>query len=283
MKLAKVLGIGIVVAVLALVVVVAASPVYGQPRRDGARVHAPVILGEPGSEIGASVRDLESAEAREGAGVWVEDVRPGGPAEKAGFKRSDIVTKFDGENVRSARQFARIVRESPPGRTVTATVVRDGRRSELSITPTAGRGGDGLGFGRVDIEPWVHDRLGEIADRIPFELPGVPGTPMRARLGVSVQELTPQLREFFGAKEGVLVSSVTDASPASRAGLKAGDVITSVNAQRIQSQSDLLRALRDAAPDGEVTIEFVREKKASSVKAKLEDIEPRRGVRRVSL
>lgn len=269
MKLAKVLGIGLVVAILALAVLVTASSVYGQPRRDAARGRAPVILGEPASEIGASVRDLEGSEAAEGGGVRVEDVRPGGPAEKAGLKRSDIVTKFDGENVRSARQFARVVRESPPGRTVTATVIRDGRRSELSITPTAQRGGDGLGIGRIEIEPWVHDRLGEIADRIPFELPGVPGMPPRARLGVSVQRLTPQLREFFGAKEGVLVSSVTDASPASRAGLKAGDVIASVNGQRVQSQGDLLRALRDAPPDGEITIEIVRDKKASSVKAKL--------------
>jgi len=90
------------------------------------------------------------------------------------------------------------------------------------------------------------------------------------RLGVSVEELTSQLAGYFGAKDGVLVTSVADGSPASRAGLKAGDVITAINGQSVRSREDLLRGLREAPDSDEVTIGIVRDKKDSAVKAKLE-------------
>lgn len=282
MKLAKVLGIGTIAAAALALAIAAAPSVYGQPRRDS-MPPLPPLLSRPGSEIGASVRDLDGSD-RDGRGVVLEEVRPGSPAEKAGLRPSDVVTKFDGEDVRGARQFIRLVRETPAGRTVSATVVRDGRATQLSITPAEGPSGEGVRV-RPGIEPWLRDQLGDLADRIPFELelPDVAVAPARARLGVSVQGLTPQLAEFFGAKEGVLVSSVSEASPASRAGLRAGDVITSVNAERVQSRGDLLRALRDARPNAEVIIGIVRDKKETSVKATLSDGGRRRAVRRVSL
>ncbi len=90
------------------------------------------------------------------------------------------------------------------------------------------------------------------------------------RLGVSVEELTSQLAGYFGAKDGVLVTSVADGSAASRAGLKAGDVITAINGQAVRSREDLLRGLREAPDSDEVTIGIVRDKKDSTVKAKLE-------------
>src|SRR5262249_48312891 len=96
------------------------------------------------------------------------------------------------------------------------------------------------------------------------------------RLGVTVQELTQQLGDYFGSKDGVLVTSVTDGSAASRAGLKAGDVITSVNGGRIHSREDLVRALRQG-DSGELSIGIVRDKKESTVKARVEA--PRRHAR----
>ena len=96
---------------------------------------------------------------------------------------------------------------------------------------------------------------------------------------MSVDELTDQLAQYFGANEGVLVTSVTDGSAASRAGLKAGDVITSINGRAVRSRDDLVRELRDASGD-ELTIAIVRDKKASEVKAKIEAARrPLRGAR----
>jgi S1-C subfamily serine protease len=84
-----------------------------------------------------------------------------------------------------------------------------------------------------------------------------------------VTELTSQLADHLGAKSGVLVTSVTDGSAAARAGLKAGDVITSVNGASVESRDDLARGVRQADGD-EMTIGIVRDKQASSLKAKIE-------------
>src|SRR5205814_97864 len=75
-----------------------------------------------------------------------------------------------------------------------------------------------------------------------FALPQLDG---RGRLGVTLEELTPQLAKYFGAKDGVLIASVREDSPASRAGLKAGDVITKVNNEPVGSRDDLMRLVRD--------------------------------------
>ena len=105
-------------------------------------------------------------------------------------------------------------------------------------------------------------------------------TGSRGRLGVSVQSLTPDLQEYFGATNGgALVSSVTKESAAAKAGVKAGDVITSINGRRITDSDDLVRELDDLT--GEVTIVLLRDKKEMTLKATLErrDTIPRPGSR----
>src|SRR5690242_14672863 len=127
---------GVVAAVGAVAILgvrVAAQPPPDAPR-DGQPRDFMVLAGR-GAEIGVQV--TESKEA----GVFVEEVRPDSPAEKAGVKRADIFVTFDGERVRSVRQFTRLVQETPPGRSVKATVVRDGQQRNLEITPREGRGG----------------------------------------------------------------------------------------------------------------------------------------------
>jgi serine protease Do len=280
-----------VLAGLAALAIVVAPSVHGQSRPDNQQVetHRFSVLGGRGAEIGASVRDLEGTEVREGGGVYVVEVRSDSPAAKAGLLRADIVTRFDGEAVRSARQFGRLVQETPPGRTVNATVLRDGRSRELSLTPAEGwsagifTDSDRL-RGMIDQqrlqEQWsgLRDRISRIPSDLnfDFDLAGIQG---RSRLGVAVVDLTPELATYFGAKDGVLVSSVTADSPAARAGLKTGDVIASVNGQNVASRSDLLRILRNVGGDGDVTIGIVRDRKESSVKARLDDARTRRPVR----
>ena len=90
-----------------------------------------------GARIGISVRDLEGADLKNApsSGVLVDAVDEGSPAEKAGLRKGDVIVEFDGERVRSVRQFTRLVGETPAGRTVTAAVQRDGQRVSVNVTP----------------------------------------------------------------------------------------------------------------------------------------------------
>jgi len=90
----------------------------------------------------------------------------------------------------------------------------------------------------------------------------------RGRLGVNVQELTPDLAAYFGVKDGLLVSAVQAETPAAKAGIKAGDVIGTVNGKAVLSPSELVKELADK--EGEVTIGVTRDKKPLSLKATLE-------------
>jgi len=109
-----------------------------------ARTQAPraleVLTG--GTRIGVSVRDVEDSDAKgvkpPSTGIVVEEVSADSPAEKAGVRKADVFVEFDGERVRSVRQFTRLVQETPAGRTVQAAVLRDGQRTTLSITPRDG-------------------------------------------------------------------------------------------------------------------------------------------------
>jgi serine protease Do len=282
MKLLKLSGVLVVLAGLALLAIVAApsvfrafdSPAIAQARQQFERANRDFMLLEGrGSEIGVRIADVADG------GVKVDEVEPNTAAEKAGVKAGDLITMFDGERVRSGRQFARLVQETPPGRTVRMTVSRDGQQKDLQITPDSGRRGGVMGVMRDGDR--LREQLGDLSNRLPpfnfnfdFDLPELgPGR----RLGVSVLELTDQLASYFGVRRGVLVTAVTEGSPASRAGLKAGDVITSINGDRVESRDDLVRALRDAsdrrqAEAPEVTIGIVRDKKESTVKATIEPV-----------
>ena len=266
MKLMKILGVVVVLAGVAAAVAIAQDRSY-EPSRN--RAFAFNML--DGSRLGVSARDLGTAEAdrqKLNGGAVVEEVQPDSPASKAGLRRSDVIVEFDGERVRSARQFARLVQETPSGRTVKASIMRDGQRSDVQITQSnearAGMYFDSDGF-KAKVEDFTA-RMPEFD--LDFEMPGMDGS--RGRLGVTVSPLSDQLASYFGAKEGVLVASVSQGSAAERAGLKAGDVITTVNGERVRSSGDVTRAMRSAADGADVTIGIVREKKESSLKARIE-------------
>jgi S1-C subfamily serine protease len=264
-----------------IVIVGMALILGGVGSAEAQRAGAPVVRADRftweggGPHIGASARDFEPADAeraRSGGGAVLESVQPDGPAARAGMQAADIVTEFDGERVRSARHFARLVRETRPDLSVKATVVRGGRKIEMSVTPTEAPGPAAFISGRMKRE------MENLADRLSRnDVYAGPFFAGRARLGASVQELTPQLASYFGAQDGVLVESVTDGSPAARAGLRAGDVITAVNSTKVGSRSELVRAL--AAEKGTVTIAIVRDKKPSTLSATLEEPRPARPLR----
>ena len=277
MKVLKILSVLGVVAGLAVVGMITASSAFGQapPGRPMDRPDkVPFAFFNEGSRIGASIRDLDPAEADRQkliGGAVVEDVQPDSPAALAGLRRADVIVAFAGEQVRSARQFSRLVQETPSGRTVQATIVRNGQRSDIQLTPSEGR--------RADVfinSDRVRERVEDFAMRLPeFNLEIDPTRTSRGRLGVTVSPLGDQLAAYFGAKEGVLVAAVVDGSPAQKAGLQAGDVITTINGERIASPAQLTRALRTLNDDAELTLGIVREKKETTVKVKLESRPPR--------
>jgi serine protease Do len=263
--------------VLGLTVTVAgAVAVTAQDRRVERRRPDVMALDGRGAQLGVRVSDVD---AKEPAGARIEEVTPDSPAEKAGLKEGDLVVEYDGERVRSARQFTRLVQETPDGRTVKIAVMRNGQKQTVDATPENRVTWD-FGFDpdrlRDDIERGLREFRVEppmfdfrYDDRGPrrfeYRLPERV-MPSRGRLGVSVQSLTPELEEYFGAKNGgVLVSSVAQDSAAAKAGLKAGDVITSINGDRVSDSADLMRALSNVS--GEVTIVVLRDKNELTLKA----------------
>jgi S1-C subfamily serine protease len=102
------------------------------------------------------------------------------------------------------------------------------------------------------------------------------------RLGVSVNSLSDQLKEHFGVKDGVLVSSVTEDSAAAKAGVQAGDIILSVNGSTVDDPSDLREEISDLKPGAEFTLSIVRDKKPMTLKGKAEE-RSRRSITRTIL
>jgi S1-C subfamily serine protease len=282
---------GVLVALLGLtaVAIVVAPFVYAQAvvhtREPGlARVQ---VIGR-GVQIGVSIRDVDQADVtREklpaSTGAVVTEVLSDSPAARAGVRAGDVFVEFDGERVRSARQLTRLVEETVEGRTVKAVLMRGGQRIDLELTPEAARpyqlfGGDTsralerLGRFNLDVPLRRFDFDLDIPE-FQFDLR------LRAgRLGAGVQQLTPQLAEYFGAKTGVLVTSVTEGSAAAAAGLKAGDVITAVDGTTIDNPSELRRSLQRLEPGAAFSLSILRDRKEMTLKGKLD--EPRSSLRR---
>lgn len=222
---------------------------------------------ERGSEIGVGVREATEADATTAgldgpSGVVIESVRSGSPAEKAGFRSGDVVIEFDGERVRSVRQFSRMVQESPAGRPVRAVVARGATRETLEVVPENTLPDDVRERARAARErlrnfDFDFDILPEVRRRVTFG----------PTLGVTVSPLTDQLAEYFGVKEGVLVNSVESGSAAADAGIRAGDVITAIAGRTVRSAADISEELRRAQPGGSVDVSVTRDRKELTLKA----------------
>src|SRR5262245_40979254 len=226
-----------VIGGLALMTLIVGAFMFASPamaQRDGPRTvqFDGLVLEGPGSSIGVSVRDLAAddasrAKVQPSDGVLVDSVREGTPASKAGLKSGDVIIEFDGERPRSTRHFTRLVRETPPGRSVKMTIMRDGARRTLDITPEASNRVGPRVFANPDTPLRALPRDFQFDfDGNHFDFFDGFGT---TRLGVVVTPMSDQLAAYFGVKEGVLVSDVNANTPAAAAGLKAGDVITAVN------------------------------------------------------
>lgn len=258
----------VLAAVLAVVAAVLAFtwPVQAQGVR---RAQGPLLLEGLGSSIGVSVADVAADDAVkgvEGGGVRVTVVGENTPASRAGVRTGDVVVEFDGERIRSARQFARVVRETRPGRAVRVAVVRGGNRETLDVTPESREFGD---FG-AEISRQVERGLRSLPRDFDFDFNfNGPGDRLRltsgARLGAALAPLTPQLAEYFGVRDGLLVASVEADSSAARAGLKAGDVVTAVRGRDVRTAAEVTRELRQAEPGTNLELRVTRDRKPLTI------------------
>jgi len=214
---------------------------------------------------------------REVRGVAIEKVLDKSPAEAAGLQAGDVIVKFEGEEVTSVRKLMRLLNEVAPDHEARLKIVRNG--DERDVTVTVGkRPGHEWKEGAFTTVPGV--RLGKLEMPEMPKMPQMPAMPKMPEwkvdgatpraftwvgshrsIGVGITSLTKQLGEHFGVPDGkgLLITEVRENSPASRAGLKAGDIIVEVDGKEISRDHSLLRTLHEKK-EGDVTLTVVRDR-----------------------
>lgn len=197
-------------------------------------------------------------------GAIINEVVDDSPASKAGLLEDDVIIRFGGDRVRDADDLTELVWDHVPGDEVEVLVVRDGQEKEYKITLDSRQAG------------WA-PRADGPGQYYAYQ----PGK--RGYLGVTLDDLSEQLGEFFGVERGrgALVKEVVDDSPASKAGLKAGDVIVAINEDRVREADDVSDAIRDLNDGDEAKIKLLRDPKEQTVTAKIEERESIWGSRNI--
>jgi serine protease Do len=219
------------------------------------------------SYLGVDISDvtterLSALKLKEEKGVEVTMVDQDAPAGKAGIKEHDVILTMNGTSIESGAQLRRMIHEMPPGRVVTFGLSRDGQPVTVKVQ-LADKQKEFSSMNGHDI----HVRVPEI--HIPdIDIPSINMVMVTssARSGLSVENITPQLGEFFGVKNGngVLVRAVEKGSRAEKAGFRAGDVIVKVNDQPVHDTGDFTHAVRSRRGDA-VSVGVIRDKKEQNL------------------
>lgn len=208
--------------------------------------------------LGVSVQELtpslrEAMKVGNRSGLLITQVVEGSPAEDANLKEEDVILEFDGKAVEKADEFVRLVRNTPPDKNVKVKFIRDGEERQVEVT-----------IGKRRSERFSH--VYGFGDGKNLMILG------RPRLGVQVHELNKDLAAYFKVEEnsGVLVLDVQKDTPAEKAGLKAGDVITRIDNESVSDPDDLVATLDDYEEGDAITIEYVRQGQTANVEVELE-------------
>lgn len=220
------------------------------------------------SYLGVDIADvsperLGELKLKEEHGAEITMVDQDAPAGKAGLHEHDVIVGLNGNPVESAAQLRRMIKETPAGRVVSLGISRDGQPLTIKVQ-LADR------HKTMSWEPKVNIEMPQ-----PPQLPTMPelDVPVSVvivhqslRSGLMVENITPQLGEFFGIKggKGVLVRSVEKGSRGEKAGFRAGDVVVKVNSQPVHDTSDFTHALRSSS-GGAAAVTVMREKREQNL------------------
>ena len=264
-----------ILAVLAVVITVVAMPSFAQPGGQPYIFYSEEPWGG-GSYLGVDTRNvtpdrLDALHLKEERGVEVTMVDQDAPAGKAGVKDHDVILSINGQSVESVEQLRRMIHEIPAGRSIEIGISREGQASTLKAQ-LAERNKT---FGSEHEFNWAVPPMNIPAipainiprisiPEMDFQTVVVMRSPIRS--GLMVENLTPQLGEYFGAKNGVgvLVRSVEKGSRAEQAGFHAGDVIVKVNGSTVSDCSDFTRLLKGHAAN-KATVTVLRDRKEQNL------------------
>jgi serine protease Do len=176
-------------------------------------------------------------------GVFVQQVAPGGPSEKAGIKAGDVIVSINGKPVHNGNELVETVTSTPVGTALNITIMRESKREEFKVV------------------------VGDLAQIFPDRFGGPKNDDNRnaegtqAKFGITIENLTDQRRQGMGLKEqgGVLISQVEPGSFAEDIGLAARDVLVSINRQTIHSVDDVKRIQGSLKPGDAVAFRVLRQ------------------------
>jgi len=211
--------------------------------------------------LGVMVKDLSEKTLKNMGldnGVQITKVYDNSPAEKAGLETDDILFKFDDNEISSSKNLVENVKKSEVGDEVVVDFLRSGEKESCKVTIKK----------RKVPQVYMKSKPKILKNKFYHSQNSV-------FLGVKVEKLTDQLRDYFkvDGELGVLVAEVIEDSPAEKSGLKAGDVITKIEDREIKNYNDLIRGLNYFDPGNKVDIYFVRDKSNKSIEVILAEPE----------
>ena len=185
--------------------------------------------------LGVAVQDLtedlaKSFNLKSKSGALVANVEKDAPAEKAGIKRGDVIVKFNGYEIENSHELSKRAASSEVGKKIDLVVIREGKEKTVQVTmgefPS-----EGASFNEEEPESGEEGGKGEEAD-----------------IGISVQQLTPDIAERLGAKgaKGVVVANVDPGSLAEEVGLRSGDIIKEINRNPVNNMKDFRKEMKKA-------------------------------------
>jgi membrane-associated protease RseP (regulator of RpoE activity) len=204
-----------------------------------------IAIGDGGYRIGVVLAEINPHlrdKLNIDTGILVDDVLEDSPAEKAGIKEGDIIVKVDGKAVSDEKDLRRPLREMEEAKAMNLEVLRDGKTLNISVMPEK----RGINIMR---------HFGG-----------------RNYIGVELQELNPDLAPYFQVDPGagVLITRVVSASPAEKAGIHSGDVVTALNGKKVTSPEMLRDELQSVKEGESASLTLLRRGKEQKLSVKPE-------------
>jgi serine protease Do len=208
--------------------------------------------------LGVCIADVDADKAqtlklKETHGAVITLIDHDAPAGQIGLKINDVVLAIDGQNIDSADQLRKMLRELPPGRKLSLEISRDGNIQTLAVQLAERKTLDHDIWDKIDsdganMEPSPGMGIlggggggGDLPSSAGFHLPFFGSS---LNVGALVEPLTSQMADYLGVQGGLMVKQITRKSEAATAGFHAFDVILKVGAESINTSADWERALR---------------------------------------